>query len=81
MRIISASVARNIANESVSNKSKVVIEQAMNSILRKAEQGEHSVTICFPKAWSMEIKMNISSFFIDLDYEVNLGIDRISLNW
>ena len=81
MKIITATMAKNISNDFLNNKCGIVIKGIMDTILLKASQGEHSASIRFPDDWSMETKANVGLFFGNLGYEVDQRSSALYLKW
>ena len=81
MKIITATMAKNISNDFLNNKCGNVIRGIMDAILLKANQGEHSATVYFPDDWSMELKANVGLFFVNLGYNVDQRSGGLFLKW
>ena len=81
MKVITATMAKNISNDFLNNKCGIVIKGMMDTILLKASQGEHSASIRLPEDWSMELKANVGLFFGNLGYEVDQRSCALYLKW
>ena len=81
MKIITATMARNISNNFENHVCGSRIKEAMNEILLKAEQGHHMVNISFPNSWTKEMKDTIAMFFVGLDYEVRQYPNAFTIIW
>lgn len=83
MNIITAKMARNIANDFLNNACGPTIKEAMSEILRKANQGLHEHTIYFPNDWDSKTRHSVILFFGGLGYETSerVGCVGFDVRW
>ena len=81
MKVITATMANNIANDFFNNECGDFIKLVMDNILRTALKGEHGFTANFPCGWTREKRHNIELFFQGLGYKVTHGDCSMSLKW
>lgn len=82
MKMITATMAKNIANDFLNNKCGPAIQTIMDEILLKAQQGRHcSDVIIFPKDWDDATRNSVIRFFIGLGYEVDSGSVGMAIKW
>lgn len=81
MKIITATMAKNIANDFMNNKCGPVIRAAMNEILHKAEMGHHETYLFIPLGWDKEIICSVAVFFSGLGYSVETHSGAYHIKW
>ena len=81
MKIITATMARNISNDFLNNECGPIIKATMDEILLKAQRGGHSVSMLVPANWETVTKNNVAMFFKGLDYEVTIYPNTIGITW
>lgn len=81
MKIITADIAKNIANDFMNNKCGPIIKEAMNKILCEAERGRHEISILFPVEWSKETICSVAVFFGGLGYSVETPPNALRIKW
>lgn len=81
MKVITATMAKNIANDFMNNTCGDFIQDTMNKILLEANKGNHNCYVCFPSAWSNSLRNNIELFFCNLGYETQNNSSTLVLRW
>lgn len=81
MKIITATMASNIANDFLNNDCAPVIRDTMDRILTQAEKGEHSTGMFINQAWSDEKITNLTLFFLGLGYKVEKHPTFLKIVW
>lgn len=81
MKIITATMAKNIANDFMNNKCGPVIKEAMNKILCEAEMGHHGICLLIPTGWDKETICSVAVFFSGLGYSVETHPTAYSIKW
>lgn len=81
MKIITATMAKNIANDFMNNKCGPVIKEAMNKILYGAEMGRHEITLLIPAGWDEETIRSVGIFFGGLGYSVETYSNIYHIKW
>lgn len=81
MKIITATMAKNIANDFLNNSCGLTIEDTMNEILLLAQQGKHSVLMCIPANWDCITRENVAMFFCGLGYDVTIHPTALRIKW
>ena len=81
MKIITATMAKNIANDFLNNACGIHIKNAMNKILLEAEKGHSETLMIVPSNWDKNTKDNVAMFFSGLGYEVAVFPTAILIRW
>ena len=81
MKVITATMAKNIANDFMNNKCGPVIKNTMDSILYSAEKGHHEIFIPTPTEWDEETICNVAMFFSGLGYSVEVYPTAYKIKW
>ena len=81
MKIITATMAKNISNKFMNNKCGPTIQAAMNRILAEAEQGHREAQILIPSDWDEKTICNVGLFFSGLDYAVEIFSAAYRIKW
>lgn len=81
MKVITATMAKNIANDFMNNACGEFIRDAMDKILLEANKGNHSCHVLFPTSWNNPLKNNIEMFFCNLGYETQNNPSSLVLRW
>lgn len=81
MKIITATMASNIANDFLNNDCAPVIKNTMDRILAKAEQGEHRTGMPIHTSWSDEKTTSLVLFFLGLGYKVERHSTLLEIMW
>lgn len=81
MKIITATMAKNIANDFMNNKCGPAIKNAMNEILAKAERGHHEMQMLIPTDWDKETICSVGLFFSGLGYSVETFPTAYRIKW
>ena len=81
MKVITATMAKNIANDFLNNACGNLFKNTMDDILLKAEQGKHSTYMLVPSTWDCITKNNAAMFFSGLGYEVVIHPNAITISW
>ena len=81
MKIITAAMAKDIANDFMNNKCGPVIKEAMDKILCEAEMGHHGICLLIPTGWDKETICSVAAFFGGLGYSVEIHPTAYSIKW
>lgn len=81
MKIITATMAKNIANDFINNVCGSRIKATMDGILLEAERGHHFYQMLVPSAWDNITTDNVAMFFSGLGYTVEVHPTAINLKW
>ena len=81
MKIITAVMAKNIANDFMNNKCGSAIKNAMNEILAQAERGHHEMQMLIPTDWDTETVLSVRLFFCGLGYSVEIFPTAYRIKW
>ena len=81
MKIITATMAKNISNNFMNNKCGPTIQAAMNNILVQAERGHHEAQVLIPTDWDKETICNVGLFFSGLGYSVETFSAAYCIKW
>ena len=81
MKIITATMAKNIANDFMNNKCGSIIKEAMNKILYEAERGNHEILLLIPSGWDKETICSVAVFFSGLGYSVETHPNAYRIKW
>lgn len=81
MKIITATMASNIANDFLNNDCAPIIKDTMDRILAKAEQGEHCASMPINQSWSEEKTNSLVLFFLGLGYKVERYSTLLKIMW
>jgi hypothetical protein len=81
MKIITATMAKNIANDFMNNACGPRIKDTMDKILLAAERGHHETMMLIPTDWDSTTRSNVAMFFGGLDYKVEIHPTAITIKW
>lgn len=81
MKIITATMAKNIANDFMNNKCGSVIKEAMSKILYEAEMGHHEIFLSIPIGWDEKTVCSVAVFFGGLGYSVETHSSAYRIKW
>ena len=81
MKIITATMAKNIANDFINNACGAHIKTTMDGILLTAERGHHCYLMLIPSSWDNVTKNNVAMFFSGLGYDVEVHPTAINIKW
>ena len=81
MKVITATMAKNISNDFMNNECGPYIKKTMDEILLKAEQGGHFVQMLIPATWDNITKHNVAMFFTGLGYDITVHPTAIGIVW
>lgn len=81
MKVITATMAKNISNDFANHANGHFIKRVMDEILLKAEQGKHEVAVMLPKDWDSATINNVAMFFCGLGYNVITDAIKIVISW
>lgn len=81
MKIITATMANNIANDFLNNDCAPIIKDTMDRILAYAEKGEHCTGMSINQAWSDEKITSLTLFFLGLGYKVEKHSTFLKIMW
>lgn len=81
MKIITATIAKNIANDFINNKCGPIIKEAMDKILCEAEIGHHEIQLLIPTEWDRETVCGVAVFFSELGYSVETHPSAYYIKW
>ena len=81
MKVITAVMAKNIANDFMHNQCGPVISKAMNEILYAAERGHHKILLPIPTGWDKETICSVAVFFSGLGYSVETHPTAYIIQW
>lgn len=81
MKIITATMAREIADDVMNNECAPFIKEVMDKILMRALVGSHFTTIRYPSDMPFAARKNIASFFCNLGYRAVDSVYELELTW
>lgn len=81
MRIITATMAKNISNDFLNNACGPRIKDTMNQILYQAERGHHSEQMLIPTDWCKHTRESVAMFFMGLGYDVEVHPTAMTIKW
>ena len=81
MKVITAVMAKNIANDFMNNECGSTIKEAMDKILYEAERGNHETYLLIPSKWSKETICGVALFFGGLGYSVETHPNAYLIKW
>ena len=81
MKIITATMAKNIANDFLNNACGPVIKNTMNEILHRAQRGQHDVLMLIPTSWDNSTRTSVAVFFDGLGYDVTIHPTAFKICW
>ena len=81
MKVITAAMAKNIANDFMNNKCGPTVKDAMNKILYEAEMGHHEMRLLIPTGWDRETICSVAVFFSGLGYSVETYPTAYCIKW
>jgi hypothetical protein len=81
MKIITATMAREIADDVMNNECAPFIKEVMDKILMRALMGAHFTVISYPKDMPLPAKENVASCFCNLGYRAVDKIYELELTW
>ena len=81
MKIITATMAKNIANDFMNNACGPTIKKAMDEILYEAQKGHHEIHLLIPTNWDKETICNVAVFFGGLGYNVEIHPSAYTIKW
>lgn len=81
MNIITATMAKNIADDFMNNKCGPAIKNAMDSILYEAERGHHESLMLIPTGWDKATICSVAVFFGGLGYSVETHPTAYRIKW
>lgn len=81
MKIITATMAKNISNNFLSNMCGPTIKDTMDKILLAAERGHHEIQMFIPTDWDNATRQSVGMFFSGLGYTVEPHPSAYTIKW
>lgn len=81
MKVITAAMAKNIANDFLNNSCGPHIKDTMNKILLEAERGHHEIQMLIPTDWDRITRDSVAMFFSGLGYNVEPHPTAMTIKW
>jgi hypothetical protein len=81
MKLITATMANNIANDFLGNLCGSFIKDTMSKILIAAERGKHEISVYPPCSWSTNTIESCALFLMGLGYQVKVHCSSMSIIW
>jgi hypothetical protein len=81
MKVITATMAKNIANDFMNNACGQFVKEMMDLVLLEANKGRHSCYHFYPGTWDSLTKKNIEMFFCNLGYTTENTTSTLTLKW